>query len=588
MNFLLKKLILFLAGLAVAATSCTQKRDLSQNTVIVHILAEPKGLHPTNDNNAYQRMIFMCTQSRLMTFDMVQNKTVPDLLAKPPELLPDSLSYRCLLRDDIKWDDGSPATIEDVIFTFKLIVFPLINNPDQKAFFENFRELIPDPLHNNGFIVINKKRYFDNEGALSQVCLLQKKYWDPSGLLDQFSFTQLTGQDFSGAQSAALEAFASSFNHADNARNPQKLQGLGPYKVSSWQTGNSITLERKNNWWGKGLPETFRQAWPEKIIFTVIKDMEAVVLALKKENIDVSMELSTAALKKLQKRSYFNNKYTSDFIGSFSYTYMGMNMKPEGSRPAFFTDKLVRKAMAHLVPVDEIIQVSAKGVGKRIASFGLPGQVDYNADLMPPAFDIEKAKKLLDAAGWKDLDGDNIREKTIKGVKQPFSFALSYMVSPVTREIALLIRNAMYQAGIDARPDPMDFSVFYERAARHDFDAMLGSWSASAGPEDPRQLWHTSNWANHGSNFTGFGNTYTDSLIQQMNKELNPAKRKQMMMHFQALVAEEQPYVFMYNATRKIAIHKRFDNAGMYPERPNVILNNLKLKTVKDATPSSM
>lgn len=572
-----KHLLLLIGGVLWLCISCTRKRDLSQNILLVHLLAEPKGLHPTNDNNAYQRMIFQCTQKRLLGFDLEQNKMVPELLAEYPQLLADSTSLRCRLRDDIRWDDGSRVSVEDVAFTLKVIVCPLIKNPDQKGYFENFRSLVPDPMHKNGFIVLNRNRYYDFESMLSQVYLLQKKYWDPNGVMDKVGFAQMLQEGFKAEDWPGIQAFAEEFNSARNGREPGRLKGLGPYQVSEWQTGASITLVRKPQWWGRHLKEAANQAWPDKIVFTVIKDMEPLVLALKKQDIDVSMELSTSALNKLRKRAYFNRAYYSEYVGSFSYTYMGMNMKPEGGRTPFFTDLRVRRAMAHLVPVDEIIQVSARGIGKRIASFGMPGQADYNEAIPLVEPDIEEASRLLNEAGWVDTDGDHIRDKIIDGKKVPFSFSLSYMISPVTKEIAQIIRNNMYKAGIEVKADPMDFVVFYKQAAAHAFDAMLGSWSSSAGAEDPRQLWHTESWANNGSNFTGFGNAYTDSLIQVMNQEMNPGKRSRMMKQFQAIVAEEQPYVFMYNATRKIAIHKRFDHARIYPERPHVILNNLRL-----------
>ena len=141
----------------------------------------------------------------------------------------------------------------------------------------------------------------------------------------------------------------------------------------------------------------------------------------------------------------------------------------------------------------------------------------------------------------------------------------------------MMIRNELYKAGIDAQPDPMEFSVFYEKAGNHNFDAMLGSWSSSALPDDPRALWHTESWASKGFNFTGFGTPQTDSLIEVANQELNPLKRSDTMGLLQEIVADEQPYVFLFNATRKVAVHRRFENIKLYPERPHLLLGNLKL-----------
>jgi ABC-type transport system substrate-binding protein len=105
----------------------------------------------------------------------------------------------------------------------------------------------------------------------------------------------------------------------------------------------------------------------------------------------------------------------------------------------------------------------------------------------------------------------------------------------------------------------------------------MAGWGGSAAPSDPFQLWHSSSWVNKGSNFTGFGDAESDSLIELSNRKIDPEERKEVMWKLQEKVYDEQPYIFMYSTKRKIVIHRRFDNANMYYERPGVILNNLKL-----------
>jgi len=108
---------------------------------------------------------------------------------------------------------------------------------------------------------------------------------------------------------------------------------------------------------------------------------------------------------------------------------------------------------------------------------------------------------------------------------------------------------------------------------------MLGAWSSSTQSEDPRQIWHSESWSNGGSNFVGFGNAYSDSLIEAANSELNPAKRKMLMHEIQHIVQDEQPYVFLFNATRKYALHKRFGNDTLYRERPHIWFGALNTDT---------
>lgn len=580
----IQKYILPALFIALMLWSCVKQRDLSQNTVIVHFLAEPLGLHPTNDNNIYQRIIFSLTQKKLLLTDIKAFEIIPDLLEEIPVMADDSMAFHCRLKPGIKWDDGSHCTAHDVAFTIKMIKCPFTNNPTSKPIFENIKNVRLYPEDSLRFSIEMNQLYFANLRMLTEIYILQEHFWDQEKILRKYDINSFQ-KDFTSEQYSDLYQLVQSFNKVDNARIPSRMNGLGPYRVAEWSTGNSVVLERKNNWWGKESKSIYDQHYPEKIIFKIIKDMEPAVLALKKQQIDITTELTTPALIKLKKLDYFNKNFTSDYIGSFVYAYMGLNMKPSADRQPYFIDKRVRRAIAHLTPVEEIIEVLAKGKANRMASFILPMQNDYNHKLPLINLDLAKAKQLLDEAGWIDTDGDNIRDKVINGQKVPFSFTLNYMISPVTKEIGLMIKETMYKAGINVIPNPMDFSVFYQKAFAQEFDAMLGSWSSSAGPEDARQIWHTSSWTSKGANFVGFGNIASDSLIELSNVTLDPERRKEIMFQLQEMVYEEQPYVFIYNATKKIAVHNRFENIELFTEKPHVIINNLKLKESYLRTP---
>tara|TARA_Y100001933_G_C18989991_1_gene560123 strand:- start:1700 stop:2473 length:774 start_codon:yes stop_codon:yes gene_type:complete len=255
-------------------------------------------------------------------------------------------------------------------------------------------------------------------------------------------------------------------------------------------------------------------------------------------------------------------------------------MKPDGIKnKPFFVDQKVRRAMAYLTPVDEIIEVMVHGKASRQAAQISHLKSTYNDTLKLIPLDIEKAKELLTEAGWVDTDGDNIRDKVINGEKIKFKFKLNYMTSPVTKEIVLMIKESMYKAGIVADPNGMDFSLFYKNAQDHNFEAMLGGWGGSASYSNPVQLWHTSSWASKGSNFCGFGDAASDALINLANSSLDSAAHTEALWKLQARIYNDQPYVFLYSTKNKIAIHKRFDNRNTYFERPGLMLNNLKLNS---------
>lgn len=571
-----KKAILFLT-LSVVLFACVKKRDLTKNTVIAHILSQPDGLHPFNDNSVMRSYIFNYTQKTLIKLDLVSLEYVPILVKKMPEVSSDNLSFSYELKDDIFWDDGTPLTAKDVEFSTKIMLCPLTNNAQIRGNYNSVIKSVKiDPNNEMKFTMHAQNINWNNRYIFTELFIVQKDLWDPDGILDNVSFSELLSSEFKETED--LSEWFNKYNDADNSYKPEKLHGLGSYQVSEWAANQYITIERKKNWWGTEDTSIYNKTYPDKIIFKIIKEDASSYLALKNEEIDVTTNVGTVKLMKLQEREYFNNNYDSDFLDRYAYNYIGLNMKPDGiKQKPFFVDQRVRRAMAYLTPVDEIIEVMVHGKASRQAAQISHLKNTYNDTLALIPLDIEKGKELLSQAGWVDTDGDNIRDKVINGVKVPFSFKLSYMSSPITKEIVLMIKESMYKAGVVAEPTPMDFTLFYKNAMDHNFDGMLGGWGGSASYSNPMQLWHTSSWVNKGSNFCGFGDAESDALIEEANLTLDPKIHKNALLKLQAKIYTDQPYVFLYSTKRKFAIHKRFDNRGMYFERPGVMLQNLKL-----------
>ena len=109
-------------------TSCVQERDLSQNTVIAHILSQPDGLHPYNNNSVMRSYVFQYTQKTLLRLDLETLEYVPDLLKELPSSSEDNKTFYFELKDNINWDDGTQLTAEDIIFSTKIMLCHLTNN----------------------------------------------------------------------------------------------------------------------------------------------------------------------------------------------------------------------------------------------------------------------------------------------------------------------------------------------------------------------------------------------------------------------------------------------------------------------------
>lgn len=553
-----------------------------ENTVVFHWRGEPDNLHPTNGTSNPRRMIQDYTQRFLLNIDLQTLELRPDLVTKMPDVSPDGLTYTYELKSGITWDDGSELTVDDVIFSMKAQTCPQVNNPAYKALFEYMQSISKDPSAPNKFNVVFKRRFVFNVAMFGDIAILQEKFHDKDGVLKKYTIEQFLDPEFIKTTHADLDAWAKEFNDPKYGRDINYLNGLGPYKVTAWEDKSRLELTRKKNHWSQKLtsPGYYDAAYPEKIICRVITDENAIALELKNQTIDATAWISTHGLFELQKDSSFNRNYHSAFVHNFDWQYLGFNMKPESvNRTPFFTDKNVRRAIAHLVPCDDMNQTYLDGQAVRMSSAVTPTRKDvYDPKLKPIAYDIEKAKQLLDAAGWKDTDGDNVRDKVINGKKVPFEFELMIMTGNVAGEnMAKDIKESLYKAGVVAKIRSLEFATFYQQLPMHEFDMYFGAWSGSAFPEDYKQLWHSEQWANGGSNYVGFGSPKTDQLIDSIRVQIVDSLRHPMERELMSAIYDEQPYVFLFMVPRKIAIHKRFDNANMYWEKPGLYLPALRL-----------
>lgn len=553
-----------------------------ENVVVFHWRGEPDNLHPTNGTSNPRRMIQDYTQRFLLNIDLQTLELRPDLVTEMPKVSPDGLTYTYQLKSGIFWDDGSELTVDDVIFSMKAQTCPQVNNPAYKAMFEYTKSITADPQSPDKVIVVFKRRFVYNVAMFGDIAILQEKFHDKNGVLRNYTIEQFLNPDFMKTEHRDLDEWAKEFNDPKYGRDVNLLNGLGPYKVTAWEDKSRLELTRKKAHWSQKLPNPgyYDAAFPDKIICRLITDENAIALELKNQTIDASTWISTHGLYELQKDSLFNRNYHSAFVHNFDWQYMGFNMKPEAvNRTPFFTDKNVRRAIAHLVPCDEMNQTYLDGQAVRMSSAVTPTRKDvYDPKLKPIAYDIEKAKQLLDAAGWKDTDGDNIRDKVINGKKVPFEFELMTMTGNVAAEnMAKDIKESLYKAGIVAKIRSLEFATFYQQLPMHEFDMYFGAWSGSAFPEDYKQLWHSEQWANGGSNYVGFGSPKTDQLIDSIRVQIVDSLRHPMERELMSIIYDEQPYVFLFMVPRKIAIHKRFDNANMYWEKPGVYLPALRL-----------
>ncbi|CAN5514201.1 hypothetical protein BH11BAC2_BH11BAC2_20130 [soil metagenome] len=556
------------------------KSDWStSNSVVIHILAEPDNLHPTNGNSQTRAEINLYTQMALLQSDLRTGEMRAGLCTSLPQVSADQLQLNFELRDSILWDDGSRLTAEDIVFTAKASKCPFTDNPAAKPYFDNVKEVIADPTNPLKFTVVMKKAYIQNVGIWSDYPILQSAFFDSTKVFSKYSFSQLDDPTFSSSAHSDLQQWATKFNSPEYGIDTKFMTGLGPYQIQSWESGQAITLVKKKNHWTRNSTNYWEASYPEKIVFRVNRDGASQKLEFKSQVYDGSAYLGTRTLFDLKEDSTFNKNYHARFMDTYGFTYLALNMKPDGVKHLpLLTDAKVRRALAFATPVDDIIRVVNRGINKRVNSPVSQLKKAYAKDLEMIPYDVKKAGSLLDAAGWKDTDQDGVRDKIVNGKKLQLEIELAYMATQAEwKEMALMIAESMGKAGVKVNAVAYDFPNWMQKSLSHDFDMVMGASNSSSMPDDYGQLWSTAAWKGNGPNYTGFGDASTDALIDSISFTMDETKRMEMEYRLQHRIADDQPFVFMYGLVRRCVVHKRFNHAEFYAERPGLMYNNLQV-----------
>lgn len=226
-----------------------------------------------------------------------------------------------------------------------------------------------------------------------------------------------------------------------------------------------------------------------------------------------------------------------------SYVYVGWNQKKK-----WFGSKKVRQALTLAIDRERIIRQTLNGQGYLIHGTFFQSSPANNPAIVPWPFDPQKAKHLLEEEGWFDREGSGIRSKKVGDEVIPFAFTLTYFVKNTTsKAIAEYIAGALKQVGIEVSLNGVDQADISKVFEDKEFDALLLAWALGGPPEDPRQLWISSEADKMGSsNAVGFKNKEADAIIEQLDFETDRQKRIALYHRFDEILHEEQPYTFLY------------------------------------------
>ena len=503
-----------------------QKKDIVEDSdrdrgdwLVSNLPSEPRTLNLISvDSDRYStsiayRNIFETLFYYDIDFDGVKLKPV---LAESMQTSADGLEVTVRLKENIWFSDGVPVTADDVIFTYNTIMDPGVDAEDLRGYYANMKDVVKIDDRTIKFV-------------------MTEVYWktvESIGVFEVFPRHIYQYKD------------PSEFNKWRS--NPV---GSGPYVFEKWDVGQQLVLRRNDNYWGKKPPI-------DKLVFKFISNSTAAFQALRSHDLDI-FEPSAEQFDEVSENESFKEEFDilSYWESSGGYSFIGWNQTRD-----FFKDRRVRHALTFALDRESVAEHIYKGYAKVVSGpFYIYGK-QSDPNIKPWPYDPEKARSLLDEAGWIDSNNNGIRDKN--GVE--FRFKLSYGSGNITAEQVLkAFKDNAAQVGIEIIPDPMEWSIFITHLNNRNFDAVMLGWGGTI-ESDPYQIFHSSQIEGKGNNFISFSSKEADKLMDKARRTLNPNKRYELYNQFHQILHEEQPYTFLFARPTFVFIDNRFENVNIH------------------------
>jgi peptide/nickel transport system substrate-binding protein len=466
-------------------------------TVIVGMASDFSGLNPvTNSSIDTDQLIKYALYTPLVQYDA--DLAPQPYLAESWEMHGDT-AVTFTLRDDVRWHDGEPVTAEDVKYTFDLAKTPETGSLIGSAYLGSVE---------SAEVVDARTIRFTFTEPHAQA--LEDFWWAPvpKHLLDGTAPTEM----------------------ANAAFNRQPI-GSGPFRFREWRANDRLVLERNDSF-----PEALGgPPAAQRVVFRIVPEPATLLTELVTGGIQVDIPVQPDQAGRIED--------TGDLaLHSFSGTklfYVGWN----NQRPPF-DDAAVRRAMTHAIDRQEIIEASLEGYGS-IATSTIPPWHEYHPDIEPLAYDPDRARELLEQAGWTDGNGDGVREKD----GRPLRFRLLTSQNPLNRAIVQVIQNQLGEVGASVELQVLEFQTMLAQHKGRQFDAVLSNWILDnfQMASTPQSLFHSSQADVDGSaNRSGVRSARLDSLIDRGAAATDPEEARQIWRDFTVALQEEQPFTFMF------------------------------------------
>ena len=503
------------ACLSVAVFAGCGGKEASKDTLRVGVTNFADSLEPTE--NAFGWVVMRYGMGETLTkFDEKMN--IQPWLAEKWTISDDKLTWTFKIRDGVKFSNGNPLTAEAV----KASIERAFAKNTRAATFFKYTEM---KAEGQNLIITTDKPAPSMPGYLA----------DPLFLIVDVSAEK--DRDFA----------------------KQGPICTGPYVCESFVKEKAVMKKNPNYWDGEVPFET--------VEIPSIDDPNTRAMALQSGEVDMAVNIAPGDV------GLFNDtsKYHVDKIASLRTVLARINEK------GILGDPKVRAAFISMCDRKSYNEVILKGTfieGKA----PVPPSLDYGFDQLsdPNHYDIERAKKLLDEAGWKDTDGDGIRDKDGKPLSVDFIVYNSRAELPIYAEA---VQADGKKIGFDIKVKTVDYNLLDKIGINGEYDLLISN-IITANTGDPEiylnWYWRTNKDGDNQQNGSGYSNPEYDAKCAALAVEFDSAKRRQLMIEMQQILLNDAAALFLGYPETNIISSTKITGATMYPSDYYWITNKIR------------
>jgi peptide/nickel transport system substrate-binding protein len=499
-----------LAALASLCGACARREaPVPATTIFRHLEGDPPTLDPTATNEELGMRVEEMLFRPLLDVD--HSLRVVPALASSWSVSPDGLSYEFRLDPEARWEDGSAVTSADVAFTIDRMRDPKGSANVWKAAFEDLAALeTPEPSR--------------------VIARFRKPYAE-----------RLLAFDVPIVSRAAFE------------RNPRGADraplASGPYRLESWTARQQLNLVRRADRKKDALPF-------DRVVFRIIPESAVWFRAGSRGDLD-EFRVSRDQRREAEGSPDFQSRARLLRVPQPVVVVVVWNC-----RNPILADPRVRRALALSWPRAEVARRLYPPDGAALISGPYPAGVPENApDVPPPSYDPAASARLLDEAGLKP-GPDGMRRRG----GRPVSLELLYTAGrTMDKNLGEILRDAYGKVGVELVLKSLDWAAYSQRFSAGEFDVLPTANYFLPFNLDPYPYYHSSEAPPKGSNMGFYRNPEADRLMDEAQRELDEARRRELYRSIHRVLASDPPADFLWSADQYWGISRRIEGVQTSP-----------------------